>query len=109
MATKRENIAALQKRADKATAPFSEKGIKRKKRVSLIFALGILASIVLGMISTSGERGRVYEEYLNDSQNIDFEYLRYEDTFSRWNNNDIGNDVFVLVSGGELFLHQCTR
>ena len=65
--------------------------------------MGILASIVLGMISTSGERGRVYEEYLNDSQNIDFEYLRYEDTFSRWNNNDIGNDVNVLLSGGKLY------
>ena len=103
MATKRENLAALQKRADKATAPFSEKGIKRKKRVSLIFALGILASIVLGMISTSGERSRAYEEYLDNSNNIDFEYLRYEDTFSRWNNNDIGNDVNVLLSGGKFY------
>lgn len=103
MATKKENIANLQKRAEKATAPFSEKGLKRKKRISIVFVLGILVALGLGIISTSGERSRVYEEYLTDSSNIDFEYLRYEDTFTRWNENDIGNDVNVLLSGGKLY------
>lgn len=50
-------------------------------------------ALVLGIISTSGERSRVYEEYLSNSNDIDFEYLRYEDTYDRWNANDIGNDV----------------
>lgn len=93
MATKKENIASLQKKAEKVTAPFSEKGLKRKKGVSVIFAAGIALALVLGIISTSGERSRVYEEYLSNSNDIDFEYLRYEDTYDRWNANDIGNDV----------------
>ncbi len=103
MATKRENIAKLQKRMEKVTASFSEKRLKRKKRVSIIFVLGILIALGLGMISTSCEFRRAYEEYLNDSSNIDFRYLRYKDTFARWNENDIGNDVNVLLSGGKLY------
>lgn len=103
MATKKENIASLQKRAEKVTAPFSEKGLKRKKRVSVIFTAGIALALVLGIISTSGERSRVYEEYLSNSNDIDFEYLRYEDTYDRWNANDIGNDVNLLLSGGKVY------
>lgn len=103
MATKREHIAALQKRAEKENASFSEKGLKRKKLVSIIYVFGILLALGLGMISTSGEQKRVYDAYLNDCREIDFEYLSYEDTFVRWNENDIGNDVNVLLSGGKLY------
>lgn len=101
--TKGENLNALKKKADKAAASFSKKGLLRKRIMAGVLALGSAIICLIGAGQTKAGLERNYQRMVEENDIATLEDLDYKDTFELWNGLAIGNDVNVLLSGGKMY------
>ncbi len=101
--TKSEYLSNLKKKADKSELYFSKKGKRRHTIIGIILVIGTVLSIGFGIKGTESENKIIYDAFIADHSQINYEHLNYRDTFEIWNNSDIGNDVNVLLSGGKIY------
>lgn len=103
--TNQEKLKKLQEQQEKLSGvdPKAARKDKRRKIVLGVLIGGTILVTGVAAISSNSNRHSVYEAYLNDPAAIQFDALDYEDTFDRWNQNDLGNDVNVLLSGGQIY------
>lgn len=80
--------------------------LKRRKSYKLF---KVLVIVVLMMTVTAvfgykfSSKQKIYEEYKQNHGSLDYLLLDYRDVFRTWNENDIGNDVNTLLSGGKIY------
>lgn len=103
--TKGEYLGSVQKKADKATAAFSKKGILRKALVTGVLCLGTAIICLVGASLSDQAIENDYTRFVEDSSSVKLENLGYKDTYEIWNAKSIGNDVNCLLSGGEIYSH----
>ena len=103
--TNQEKLKKLQEQQEKLSGvdPKAAKKAKRRKIVLGVLIGGTILVTGAAAISSNSNHQSAYEAYLNDPAAIQFDALDYEDTFDRWNQNDLGNDVNVLLSGGQIY------
>ena len=105
--TKEEHIAELQQKVKSAEALKNRKalGMKALHGVGVLAAAGI---ITVGGMFVSGSSAKNAYQAMNAIGKVDYEFLNYEDTFSKWNSTALGNDINVLLSGGKVCLREGT-
>lgn len=106
--TKQEYLDTLQKNTDKVLAANSPKVKRRRRFIAAILAIGSIIGIGIGIVGTTGEKEDAYSAFIEkfnggDYTSVPFEFLNYKDTFDFWNNHAVGNDVNVLIDGGEIY------
>ena len=101
--TKNEYLSNLRKKSDKAESFVSPKGKRRRAIIAIILIIGTAVSIGIGIKGTESGKETIYDAYIADHSEINYEYLNYRNIFELWNNGDLGNDVNVLLSGGKTY------
>lgn len=106
--TKQEYLDNLQKSADKVFATNSPKVKRRRMIIAVVLLIGSIIGIGIGVAETTGEKEKAYSAFAEelrsgDYESVPFEFLDYKDTFDLWNNHAVGNDVNVLLDGGEVY------
>lgn len=99
--TKGEYLASLRREAQRSEQAASE--TSRRRRMAIILALGTLFILIAGVIGSSVSRRRAYTRYVAGDTQVQFNQLDYQDTFSIWNERDVGNDVNTLLGGGKTY------
>jgi|GEM_PF-2545680 len=99
--TKGEYLVSLREEARRSERAASETG--RRRRMALILALGTLFILTAGAVGSYVSRRQAYEKYVAGDTQAQFSQLNYQDTFSIWNERDVGNDVNTLLGGGKTY------
>lgn len=99
--TKGRYLASLRQEAQRVEQAASE--TNRRRKMAIILVLGTLFILAAGVIGSSVSRRRAYARYVAGDAQVQFSQLDYQDTFSIWNERDIGNDVNTLLGGGKTY------
>jgi hypothetical protein len=101
--TKKEYLDSLQKKSDKILDIRLSKGIIQILLHASALVLVTVLVVAAGTFGTNIEKDKAYKSFLEGGE-ISYEHLNYKDTFVQWNQNTIGNDVNVLLSGGKILI-----
>lgn len=106
--TKQEYLDNLRKNAGKALAANSPKVKRRRMIIAGVLAIGSIVGIGIGVAGTTNEKEKAYSAFVEELHSgsyasVPFEFLDYKDTFDLWNDYAVGNNVNVLLDGGEIY------
>lgn len=103
--TKSEQLQKLESKVSVARKQTSAAARAKKWIIGGLLVVGSVIGAGVGTNHTSEERQNIYDSYRQSPEAVvPFENLGYEDIFDLWNENDLGNDVNTLLSGGQVYV-----